>query len=71
MWQTSGANTDHYRITTALTPFGNRHTPRRGRHSTTFVVDGKYTTETGTPRQHEEVPALLDKLIDKARAERK
>jgi thiol:disulfide interchange protein DsbA len=37
----------------------------------TFVVDGKYTTETGTPRQHEEVPALLDKLVDKARAERK
>jgi len=37
----------------------------------TFVVDGKYTTETGTPRQHEEIPALLDKLVDKARAERK
>lgn len=36
-----------------------------------FVVDGKYTTETGQARQHEDVPPLLDKLIDKARAERK
>ncbi|MEO7761644.1 MAG: thiol:disulfide interchange protein DsbA/DsbL [Casimicrobiaceae bacterium] len=35
----------------------------------TFVVDGKYTTETGTPKQHADIPALLDKLIDKARAE--
>jgi thiol:disulfide interchange protein DsbA len=37
----------------------------------TFVVDGKYTTETGTPKRHEDVPALLDRLIDKARAEHK
>jgi thiol:disulfide interchange protein DsbA len=36
-----------------------------------FVVDGKFTTETGQPKQHEEVPPLLDKLIDKARVERK
>lgn len=36
-----------------------------------FVVDGKWTTDTGQPKRHEEVPALLDKLIDKARAERK
>ncbi|MEP6701643.1 MAG: thiol:disulfide interchange protein DsbA/DsbL [Betaproteobacteria bacterium] len=35
----------------------------------TFVVDGKYTTETGTSKQHADIPALLDKLIDKARAE--
>ena len=37
----------------------------------TFVVDGKYSTETGQPKQHQDVPPLLDKLIDKARAERK
>jgi thiol:disulfide interchange protein DsbA len=37
----------------------------------TFVVDGKYTTETGQARRHDEVPALLDKLIEKARAEHK
>jgi len=37
----------------------------------TFVVDGKYTTDTGQARRHEDVPALLDKLIDKARAEHK
>ena len=36
-----------------------------------FVVDGKYTTETGQPKSHEDTPPLLDKLIDKARAERK
>jgi thiol:disulfide interchange protein DsbA len=37
----------------------------------TFVVDGKWTTETGTPRRHEEIPGVLDRLIEKARAERK
>ena len=36
-----------------------------------FVVDGKYTTETGQQKRHEDTPALLDRLIDKARAERK
>ena len=36
-----------------------------------FVVDGKYTTDTSQPKRHEDVPPLLDKLIDKARAERK
>ena len=36
-----------------------------------FVVDGKYTTETGQQKRHEDTPALLDTLIDKARAERK
>jgi thiol:disulfide interchange protein DsbA len=36
-----------------------------------FVVDGKYTTDTQVPKQHAEMPALLDKLIAKARAERK
>ncbi|MEP7085615.1 MAG: DsbA family protein, partial [Betaproteobacteria bacterium] len=36
-----------------------------------FVVDGKFTTETGQAQRHEDTPALLDKLIDKARAERK
>ncbi len=36
-----------------------------------FVVEGKYTTETGQQKRHEDVPALLDKLIDKARAEHK
>jgi thiol:disulfide interchange protein DsbA len=35
----------------------------------TFVVDGKYTTETGQARRHDEVPALLDKMIETARAE--
>jgi endonuclease/exonuclease/phosphatase family metal-dependent hydrolase len=35
-WKTSGAHTDYYKITTALTPFGSRH--GSGRHSTTFVV---------------------------------
>jgi hypothetical protein len=35
------------------------------------VVDGRYTTEAGTPHQHADVPALLDKLIDKARGEHK
>ena len=37
----------------------------------TFVVDGKWTTETGAQRRHDEVPGILDRLIDKARAERK
>jgi protein dithiol oxidoreductase (disulfide-forming) len=36
-----------------------------------FVVDGKYTTETGQPKSHEDTPPILEKLIDKARAERK
>lgn len=36
-----------------------------------FVVDGKWTTDTGTAKRHEDVPGILDKLIDKARAERK
>ena len=36
-----------------------------------FVVDGKFTTETGQPKRHEDMPALLEKLIDKARVERK
>ena len=36
-----------------------------------FVVDGKYTTDTGQAKRHEDTPALLDQLIDKARAERK
>ena len=36
-----------------------------------FVVDGKYSTETGQAKRHEEVPALLDRLIEKARAEHK
>lgn len=36
-----------------------------------FVVDGKYTTDTGQPKRHEDTPALLDKLIDLARAGRK
>ena len=37
----------------------------------TFVVDGKWTTETGQIRRHEDIPGILDRLIDKARAERK
>lgn len=37
----------------------------------TFVVDGKFTTETGQPKRHEDMPPLLEKLIDKARTERK
>ena len=36
-----------------------------------FVVDGKFTTDTQQPKQHADVPALLDKLIAKARSERK
>jgi thiol:disulfide interchange protein DsbA len=36
-----------------------------------FIVDGKYTTETGALRRHEDTPDLLDKLIAKARAEHK
>lgn len=39
-WQTTGRYTDLYRITTALTAFGSRSTPRVGRHSTTFTVQG-------------------------------
>ena len=37
----------------------------------TFVVDGKWTTDTGQARRHEDVPVILDKLIERARAERK
>ena len=37
----------------------------------TFVVDGKWTTETGAQRRHEEIPGILDRLIDRARTERK
>lgn len=36
-----------------------------------FVVDGKYTTDTGQAKRHEDVPPILDKLIERARAERK
>jgi protein dithiol oxidoreductase (disulfide-forming) len=36
-----------------------------------FVVDGKYNSDTGQPKRHEDTPPILDKLIDKARAERK
>ena len=36
-----------------------------------FVVDGKYTTDTGQAKRHEDIPPILDKLIDKSRAERK
>jgi thiol:disulfide interchange protein DsbA len=36
-----------------------------------FVVDGKYTTETGQAKRHEDIPGILDKLIEKARAEHK
>ena len=36
-----------------------------------FVVDGKFTTDTGSPKQHAEMPALLEKLIAKAKTERK
>ena len=36
-----------------------------------FVVDGKYTTDTGQAKRHEDIPPLLDKLIEKSRAERK
>jgi thiol:disulfide interchange protein DsbA len=36
-----------------------------------FVVDGKFTTDTGGLKRHEDAPFILDKLIDKARAERK
>jgi endonuclease/exonuclease/phosphatase family metal-dependent hydrolase len=39
-WKTSGGHTDYYTITTALTPFGGRHKPRQGRHSTTFIAYG-------------------------------
>jgi endonuclease/exonuclease/phosphatase family metal-dependent hydrolase len=51
VWETTGRYTDHYRITTALTPFGTRHTPKVGRHSTTFVVDGSRRSLTLTPSQ--------------------
>jgi thiol:disulfide interchange protein DsbA len=37
----------------------------------TFVVDGKFTTETGQAKRHEDMPPLLEKLIDKVRTERK
>ena len=37
----------------------------------TFVIDGKYTTDTGQPKRHEDVPPILEKLIEKSRAERK
>lgn len=37
----------------------------------TFVVDGKYTTDTGQAKRHEDVPPILEKLIEKSRAERK
>ena len=36
-----------------------------------FVVDGKYTTDTGQAKRLEDIPPLLDKLIEKSRAERK
>ena len=36
-WESTGRYTDYYKITTALTRSGRRHTPRFGRHSTTFA----------------------------------
>jgi endonuclease/exonuclease/phosphatase family metal-dependent hydrolase len=50
-WKTDGGHTDLFRITTALTPFGNSHTPRVGRHSTTFTVPGDRRSVTLTPEQ--------------------
>src|SRR4051794_15007444 len=51
-WTTTGAHTDLYRITTALTPFGSRTTPAVGRNSTTFtVLGGGVRRLTLTPKQ--------------------
>jgi endonuclease/exonuclease/phosphatase family metal-dependent hydrolase len=51
-WATRGGYTDLYRITTALTAFGTRSTPKVGRHSTTFTVRGGFLRHvTLTPQQ--------------------
>lgn len=50
-WSSGGGYTDRFKITTALTPFGTRHTPNVGRHSRTFVVDGSRRSLTLTPAQ--------------------
>lgn len=50
-WRSTGRHTDYYKITTALTPFGSRHTPKVGRHSKTFVVSGGRRSVTLTAAQ--------------------
>lgn len=50
-WRSNGRHTDYFKITTALTPFGSRHTPSVGRHSTTFVVPGSRRSVTLTAAQ--------------------
>jgi endonuclease/exonuclease/phosphatase family metal-dependent hydrolase len=50
-WKTSGRHTDYFKITTALTPFGSRRTPKVGQHSTTFVASGSRRSITLTAAQ--------------------
>ena len=64
MYNSFAVNGKVARAKTLVQTYGMQSVP-------SFVVDGKYTTDTGQPKRHEDVPALLDKLIDKARAERK
>jgi len=64
MWPSFAVSGKVARAKTLVQTYGVQSVP-------TFVVDGKYSTETGTPKRHEDVPALLDQLIDKARAEHK
>ena len=51
VWQTTGRYTDHFTITTALTPFGGRHTPKVGRNSRTFTAGGGRRSRTLTPAE--------------------
>ena len=64
MYNSFAVNGKVARAKTLVQTYGMQSVP-------SFVVDGKYTTDTGQPKRHEDVPALLDKLIEKARAERK
>jgi endonuclease/exonuclease/phosphatase family metal-dependent hydrolase len=58
-WTSDGGHTDFFRITTALTPFGNASTPKEGRHSTTFRVSGDQRSLTLSPEQTAAAGAAL------------
>lgn len=48
-WQSGGAHTDFYRITTALSPFGTKSHPGPGKNQMTFKAPGTSRSFTLTP----------------------
>lgn len=58
-WSSDGGYTDFFKVTTALTPFGNKNTPAEGRNSMTFRVPGTARSLTLTPEQTQAAGAAL------------